>query len=352
MKTYGKNWKKDQPSLNYAQEVSELKAKGPGPLYLLWGEEDYLLKCFLDELRSACLQGGDESFDYKKLSGPEQVYDDVAEAVNAMPFMGGRIFVEMAGFDVNRCKDERTQALFEDIPEWCTVAIVQATDAAPDGRLSFVKNLKKRGKAMEFKSQDSDELIKWMRRRFRALGKEKVDQSAMERLMQLSGDRMSGLIPEIEKVAAYAAGERVTVADVDAVAHHLPEADAFEMAECIATKDYDGAADKLSELLAGGEEPIKILSTIAWQMRQLYVAEVCEETGQLAQLGELLNSRSDYRIRKTQELAKRFPKGVLARYVRLCAECVLWTREAGSVTDETEALRELLVRFAVERKYA
>ena len=352
MNTYTKRRKNDPPSLNYKQEERELKEKGPGPLYILWGEEDYMLKCFLKELRSACLQGGEEDFDYKKIEGPEPAYEDVAEAINAMPFMGGRIFVELAGFDVNRCKDERTQALFADIPDWCTVAVLPPADAAPDGRLSFVKNLKKNGRALEFTGRRSDELCDWMRRRFAALGKKQVDQTALDRLLLLSGERMSGLIPEIEKVAAYAKGERVTVADVEAVAHHLPEADAFEMAECIAARDYDGAAERLSELLAGGEEPIKILSTIAWQMRQLYTAEVCEAAGKGALLGEMLNSRSDYRIRRTRELAKRFPKGVLARYVRLCSECVLWTREAGSGTDEVEALRELLVRFAVERKNA
>ena len=34
---------------------------------------------------------------------------------------------------------------------------------------------------------------------------------------------MNRLIPEIAKISAYAQGSKVTVADVDAVAHHIPK---------------------------------------------------------------------------------------------------------------------------------
>lgn len=66
-------------------------------------------------------------------------------------------------------------------------------------------------------------LIDWLIRRFSAAGKS-IELEAAQRLIFISGDLMSRLIPEIEKVAAYAKGDRVTVADVEAVANHIPEA--------------------------------------------------------------------------------------------------------------------------------
>ena len=55
---------------------------------------------------------------------------------------------------------------------------------------------------------------------------------------------MNRLIPEIEKVAAYAKGDRVTVEDVEAVAHHIPEAVIFTLTDQIAQRRYDRAAEQ------------------------------------------------------------------------------------------------------------
>lgn len=61
--------------------------------------------------------------------------------------------MELRGFDVNKCRDERTTALFADIPDWCTVVITLPTGMEPDGRLSFIKQLKSAGKAVNFTAQ-------------------------------------------------------------------------------------------------------------------------------------------------------------------------------------------------------
>lgn len=97
--------------------------------------------------------------------------------------------------------------------------------------------------------------------------------------MFLSGDLMNRLIPEIAKICGYVPGDRVTAQDVEKLAHHIPEADAFQMTEEIARRNYDGAAAKLAELLAGDAEPIEIMGVIGWQVRQLYAAKIAEKSG-------------------------------------------------------------------------
>ena len=46
--------KKETP-LDYGALVKSLRDKGPEKLYLLWGEEDYLLTDFVSRLRAACV---------------------------------------------------------------------------------------------------------------------------------------------------------------------------------------------------------------------------------------------------------------------------------------------------------
>ena len=71
----------------------------------------------------------------------------------------------------------------------------------PDGRLSFIKQLKSAGKAVNFTAQTGTPLNNWIARRFEANGK-RIDRDAVDRLVFLSGDLMNRLIPEIRKRSA------------------------------------------------------------------------------------------------------------------------------------------------------
>ena len=343
--------KYNKEKLDYGALRGELKKTGPGKLYLLWGPEDYLIADFVSQLRSACIGEGVEDFNVKRLEGPGLDASELEDALNAMPFFGGRTFLELHGVDVNKCRDEKTAKLLADIPDWCTVVITLPAEAEPDGRLAIVKQLKKDGKAVEFTSQEQGTLYRWMERRFASHGKT-ADREAMDRLMFLSGDLMNRLIPEIDKICAYAPSERITPRDVEAVAHHIPEADVFQMTERIAEGDFDGAAFFLSELLSGDAEPVEILATIGWQMRQLYGAKIAEVTGGGMAFAREVLGGSDYRLRRLMQTARKFTLPELTKDLRNVTECSMRTREQGSVITETEALKELLILFAMERRHA
>jgi DNA polymerase-3 subunit delta len=165
--------------------------------------------------------------------------------------------------------------------------------------------------------------------------------------MFLSGDLMNRLIPEIEKICAYANDERITLADIEATAHHIPEADAFQMTDCLSKGDFNGAARYLSELMAGNREPIEVLGAIGWQMRRLYAARLSMDRKKgSAYTKEILGIKNDYALRMLESTAKNIPLAVLREYVRQCAEMDF--RMKTSAGEELEILKELLVRFAME----
>ena len=159
-------------------------------------------------------------------------------------------------------------------------------------------------------------------------------------------------IPEIAKICGYVPGDRVTAQDVEKLAHHIPEANAFQMTEEIARRNYDGAAAKLAELFAGDAEPIEIMGVIGWQVRQLYAAKIAEKSERgVPFLMEILGTSSEYRARKIAETAAKFSLPALTNGVRLCAECAMKPRENGAITD-AEAIKEFLIRFAMESRRA
>lgn len=341
---------KTTEKLDYAALRRQLKTEGPSSLYLLWGPEDYLINDFVGRLRSACLSEGMDDFDHKRLDGPAVDAEALGEALDSMPFFGGRTFVELRGVDINRCRDEKVASLLADIPEWCTVVITLPAGTDPDKRLSLYKQINKDGTTVEFTAQGQTALYDWLTKRFASHGKT-IGRSEMDRLMFLSGDLMNRLIPEIEKISTYAKGERVTMADIEATAHHIPEADAFQMTDCISKGDYDGAAHYLSELMAGNREPIEVLGAVGWQIRRLYGARVSIDMNQGPNYTkELLGIKNDYALRMLESSARKFSLSSLRSYVRLCAE--MDHRMKTSAGEEGEILKELLVRFAMEGRCA
>ena len=337
---------KDEKKLIYGQELKLLRSEGPQRLYLLYGQEDYLREQFLIALKKQCLPEGEDDFSYKRLDGSELDVNALAGAIDAVPFMTERSFVELRGVDINKVKDADAAAkLMADIPDYCTVAFVQSAQYEPDGRLKLIKAIRANGRDMRFTQQSQGQLADWITRRFAAAGKS-VDDEAVQRLIFISGDLMSRLIPEIEKVAAYAKGERVTADDVEAVANHIPEAVVFSLSDHIAARRYDSAAQTLAELLADkNNEPIMLLALLGAQMRKLYAARLAQEGGLgIRFLMDTCKINYEFLARNIAESARGFTLPQLRRAVELCAEADYMMKSSSQ--DDVELLKEVVMHIA------
>ena len=342
--------KKDKKEkLNYSAEVKALREQGPERLYMLFGPEDYLRETYLTELRGLCVPSADD-FSCQRFNGPTLDMGVLAEAVDALPFFSERRFVEVRDYDINACREAdcaRLKDILADVPEYCTLCFVFSASYAPDGRTAAVKALKKAARVIEFTEQDQGALSRWVANRFRALGKS-VHPADAEYLIFLSGTRMNGLIPEIEKAAAYATGETVTRSDIDATANRLPEADVFELTDCIARRRFDAAAALLRDLLADkNNHPIMLNALIGQQLRRLYAVKAGQAARRSrADIMELCGVRFDFVYDKLTAAAKPFTMEQLARLVKLCAEYDFRMKSTGQ--DPQALLLELFAGIAAE----
>ena len=231
------------------------------------------------------------------------------------------------------------------------MVLVQSAQFEPDGRLRTIKSLRAEGRELKFTQQSQGMLTDWIVRRFAAAGKG-IELAAAQRLIFISGDLMSRLIPEIEKIAAYAKDDKVTQADVEAVADHLPEAVVFEMTELIAQKKNNSALEVLSELLADkNNEPIMMLAVLGRQMRQLYAARLAiEKNLGTKYVTEVCAIKYDYIAAKLLTAAKGFTLPQLRRAVELCAETDYRMKSSGA--DAQELLKEAVLRIAAGETHA
>ena len=339
---------KKEESTNYSALVSELRTKGPERLYFLWGPEDYLREQFLTALKKACLPEGGDDFSYKRLNGPELDALELRDAMDSVPFLSERTLVEIHGVDINKIKEHTAEAIasiLSDIPDYCTAVFVQESSYEPDGRLKLVKSIKKYGKDIKFTAQKESALVIWVQKRFAAAGKS-IDPAAARHLIFVSGTLMNRLIPEIDKIAAFANGERVTKDDIETVANHIPEARAFEMTDRIAAKDNDGAARILAELLADKtNDPIMLLAVLGGQMRRLYTARLAQDMGLGRKFVEEYSGvKFGFLIDKLMAAARGFSLARLSHAVELCCDTDYAMKSSG--VDNVALLTDAVLRIA------
>ena len=286
-----------------------IKAGVPANLYIFYGEERYLLQTMAQQLKELLIPGGFEEFNYHRLTGKGLTVQELAETAEAMPMMAEHTLITVTDMDIFKLDESQRTALIDllgDFPPYCTlVFLYEQVPYKRDGKMKkLCAALNEYVQEVEFVQQERSDLLKWLKRRFAATGHD-IDQTAADHLLFTCGSLMRGLIPEVEKIAAYARHERITVADIDAVAEPVLDARIFDMTNAVTARNYDRAAAILADLLRMQTEPIAILAALGKELRRLYTARLALDGGKdRVWLKELWSMSSDYPAKLLLQAAK------------------------------------------------
>ena len=286
-----------------------IKAGVPANLYIFYGEERYLLQTMARQLKELLIPGGFEEFNYHRLTGKGLTVQELAETAEAMPMMAAHTLITVTDMDIFKLDESQRTALIDllgDFPPYCTlVFLYEQVPYKRDGKMKkLCAALNEYVQEVEFVQQERSDLLKWLKRRFAATGHD-IDQTAADHLLFTCGSLMRGLIPEVEKIAAYAGHERITVADIDAVAEPVLDARIFDMTNAVTARNYDRAAAILADLLRMQTEPIAILAALGKELRRLYTARLALDGGKdRIWLKELWSMSSDYPAKLLLQAAK------------------------------------------------
>ncbi|MCI8869737.1 MAG: DNA polymerase III subunit delta [Lawsonibacter sp.] len=331
----------------FQQLKKDLSAGTPGRLYILHGEETYLRDFYFGRLKELLLSGGMEEFNLHQVAAKDMSPRALEQAVDCLPMMSARTLVTVTDFDLFKAGEKDREgyaALFAQLPDYCCVVFLY--DIVPykgDARTKLAAAIKEHGVVVNFTRQEQGDLRDWVRRRFKALGKEIDSRLALD-LIFLCGDLMQNLIGEIEKIGAYAKGPRITRADIDAVASPQLDAVVFRMTDAIGEGNFDRAAGVLGELYRMQEPPMRILFSLGKQMRQLYSARLLMERGRgSADLAALWGIKP-YPADKLMRSARRFSLNWCRQAVALCGQADLDMKSTGQ--DPEQLLTTLLLQLA------
>ena len=324
----------------------DLSAGKPGRLYIFHGEETYLRDYYLDKLRDTVLTGGLGEFNRHDLDAKGMNPHALEEAVDCLPMMAERTLVLVTDYDLFKAGErdrEEYIRILSSLPDYCClVFLYDLIDYKPDARTKLAQAVKKSGTAVNFVRQGQRELTDWVRRHFKALGKE-IDPRLCGELIFLCGDLMHNLQQEIGKIGTYAKGPAITRADIEAVATPQLDAVVFRIADAIGEKNYDKAAKILGELYQMQKSPYEILSALSKQLRQLYSARLAlNGRRNAAWVAQLWGMR--FPADRLMVSARRFSLPWCRRAVTRCAQTDLDMKSTGQ--DPKELLTTLLLELA------
>ena len=347
---------KKAPKTNEAFQKlkNDLAAGTAQTAYIFYGEEAYLREYYLKELRRKLIPAGFEAFNYHTLEGKDVTAELLVELAEALPMMAERTLIVVSDYDLFQQNETQREKLIDflgDIPSYCCVVFLYDTvDYKPNRTMKkLYKAVSDHVEAVEFRPAESHDLVPWIARHFKALGKE-IDRATAEYLIFLCGGLMTGLAQEIEKIGAYAKGKTITQKDIDAVADPVLSAQVFKLSDAVLGGNHDEAARLLGDLIKMQTKPILILASLGSQLRRLYTARLAIDGGKDKYwLMDLWEMKSDYQAKLLLSAARKTTAAWCADAVQMCQVLDRRLKSETGIDDEGE-LKLLLVRLEAQRR--
>lgn len=310
----------------------DIKEKSFKKIYLLYGDEPFLVGSYKKKLREAITGGDTMNFNYFEGKNPD--VREIISLADTMPLFADRRLILVDGSGFFKSAQEELAAYLPQMPD--TTCLVFA-ESEVDKRNRLYKRVKELGYAAELNKQDTAQLMRWAAG---ILGRDgrKISRPVMEYFLERTGDDMENIRMELEKLVCYTMGRDViTKEDVDAVGTVHVTSRVFDMVAAIVAGNTKKAMDLYEDLLTLKEPPMRILFLIARQFNQLL--QIKELTAAGKDKGAMASALKvpPFAVGKLTAQARAFTRDQILSWVTLCVE-----------TEEAVKTGRLSDRLAVE----
>lgn len=234
-------------------------------VYLLYGEERYLIRQYTDRLRRALCAEGDD-MNTHVYSGKDVPVGEVIDLAETLPFLADRRVFIISGSGLFKSGGEK---LAEYLSSPAESSYFVFAESEIDRRSRLFKTVQSSGRVVEFAMQDEQTLKKWIAGILGREGK-KITENTARLFLQKTGSDMENIRMELEKLICYCLDrEVVTAEDVEAICTNRISNHIFDMINAIADGKKHQALQLYYDLLALREPPMRILFLIARQYNLL-----------------------------------------------------------------------------------
>lgn len=132
--------------------------------------------------------------------------------------------------------------------------------------------LKENSKYQEFKLLEYEKLKNWVKKTLENY-KAKIEEEALEKLVEFVGNDLWQMSNEIKKIVSYKKGEKIDLKDIELLVKPKIEVDIFKTIDAISEKKKRLALDLIHKHLEKGDSPLYLLKMINFQFRNLLIVK-------------------------------------------------------------------------------
>lgn len=254
--------------LSYQDLLGHLDRGTIAPVYLLTGEEEFLIQAATERLVRAAVEPAARDFNYTLLDSETATADSILTAVESLPALAERRLVvlknaeQLPAGEANRL----VTYLNNPSPTTCFVCIASKFDA----RRSFFQALKAHAAVVECRPLTDAQVTVWLKAQAKCLGCT-LSEDAVFFLKERVGRDLFPLQNELTKaVLGSDQPKTVGLEDVQRACSASGEASVYDLLNALSQRRIDPSIWTLTRLVEEGEPPLKILSTISYRFRLVW----------------------------------------------------------------------------------
>ncbi|MDK6234206.1 DNA polymerase III subunit delta [Aerococcus sanguinicola] len=257
------------------KQLQKIKAGKWDPVYLLLGQENYLVDRFRETLVDSVLAGDVNAFNFVHFDLQEQALSDAMLEANTISFFQETriIWLSHPSFltgdkgkgAVKQDPDELLAYL--DHPAEEVVLVIEAPYEKLDNRKKVVKQLKKAASLVDVGEMKPDQVARYVEGYISQLD-QAMDRDAVKLFLERTNYKLSRTMDEMAKLQLFTAdADRITAQDVRLLVEPSIDDDIFHLTDYLMRGQADPALSLYRQLIADKQSPIAILALLMSNFR-------------------------------------------------------------------------------------
>ena len=247
-------------------------AKAHGGVFYLHGDDEFRKDEVARALVEKHLDPATKDFNLDLLRGTEVDAETLASVLATPPMMAEyRVVVVRATEGLAGSPKARTALLDVVSAPPPGLALILSATVPQGSKAKFYRELAKKAQSVEFQPFTPDDVPGWLLDRARTVHGKEFDVDAAQALGAAIGTNLGILAKELEKLADFVDGDRVTRKDVEAAGTLLPSQDRWRWFDLVGERRLREALEGIPILLAQGENGVGLVIGLATHLLRVGV---------------------------------------------------------------------------------
>ncbi|SIS36783.1 DNA polymerase III subunit delta [Salimicrobium flavidum] len=257
-----------------------------GEIYVLYGEEQYLIQQEKEKIVRKVTTKEEREFNYSTFNLEDTPIEDVIADAETLPFLGDNklIVAENPVFLLSKPPKteiehdvDRFLSYINDPAPYTTLVLIVPYEKV-DERKKVMKELKKKGNVQSFASVKEWNMEEWVQKIAVEEGVE-LASGVKELIIQSVGTNLMMLRSELEKLKLYTGNDFISKETAEELLSTSLDTSGLKLVDAVIEKDLGKAIAIYKELLRMNEEPIALIALLASQFRMISQVKVLKRKG-------------------------------------------------------------------------